>query len=266
MKELEILKKSLSESGKILRNFYGKVNYSLKGRANLLTEADLASQRKAVGIIKAAFPRHEVLAEEEKAGGKAKIKDGADTWIIDPLDGTTNYAHTFPVFCVSIALVKNGSAVLGGIFDPVRDEMFTAARGKGAFLNSKKVKVSKTRKLSASLLATGFAYDRAKKSAFYCAFYSDFLKVSHDIRRSGSASVDMAWLACGRTDGYWEFNLKPWDVAAGKIIVEEAGGKVSDLSGGKWKCPTTWGKETLASNGKIHGEMIGIIRRRLRSD
>ncbi len=259
MKELIVLKTTLRECGAVCRKFLGKVTYSLKGRANLLTKADIASQKKASDIIGSAFPGHTIIAEEMKSFNYKK----ESLWIIDPLDGTTNYAHNFPVFSISIAFLKKGVPLLGGIYDPSRNEMFIGIRGKGSFLNSKKIRVSGTNRLSKSLLVTGFAYDRAEKADFYCGFYSDFLKVSHDIRRTGAASIDMAWLACGRTDGYWEFNLKPWDVAAGKLIVEEGGGKVTDFSGRNWSNLSDWGRETLVTNGKVHAEMLKIIKRKL---
>jgi len=261
MNELETLKKALNSASKILKKYFGKVDYSLKGRADLLTKADIESQKTVIKIIRKNFPSHSIFAEENKK----KEATGEFIWVIDPLDGTTNYAHTFPIAGISIALLKNGKAILGGILDPFRNETFTAVKGKGSYLNDKRIKVSNVAKLSKALLATGFGYDRAQKAEFYCSIYKDFLKVSHDIRRIGAASLDMAWLAAGRTDGYWEFNLSPWDVAAGKIIVEEAGGKVSDFSGKKWGKMENWGKETLATNGKFSKAMIKIIKKRIKN-
>ena len=260
MTELETLKKALNSASKILKKYYGKVNYSLKGRADLLTKADIESQAAVIKIIKKNFPSHSIFAEESKK----KETEGKFIWVIDPLDGTTNYAHTFPIAGISIALLKNGKVILGGILDPFRNETFIGIKGKGAYLNNKKIKVSKVPKLSQALLATGFGYDRAQKAKFYCGIYEDFLKVSHDIRRIGAASIDMAWLAIGRADGYWEFNLNPWDVAAGKIIVEEAGGEVLDFSGKKWGPMENWGKETLATNGKFSKQMLKIIKKRIK--
>ncbi|MCK5357540.1 MAG: inositol monophosphatase [Elusimicrobiales bacterium] len=262
MTELETLKKALNSASKILKKYYGKVNYSLKGRADLLTKADIESQAAVIKIIKKNFPDHSIFAEENKK----KETEGKFIWVIDPLDGTTNYAHTFPIAGISIALLKNGKVILGGILDPFRNETFIGIKGKGAYLNNKKIKVSKVPKLSQALLATGFGYDRAQKAKFYCGIYEDFLKVSHDIRRIGAASIDMAWLAIGRADGYWEFNLSPWDVAAGKIIVEEAGGEVLDFSGKKWGPMENWGKETLATNGKFSKQMLKIIKKRIKEN
>jgi myo-inositol-1(or 4)-monophosphatase len=161
--------------------------------------------------------------------------------------------------------MAGGRVMAGGGFDPFRKEIFLANRGRGAFLNSRRLKVSTTPKLSSALLVTGFPYERAEKAAFYCSFLSKFLRVSHDVRRMGSASLDLAWLACGRTDGYWEFGLKPWDVAAGGLLVEEAGGKVTDFSGRPWKDIGNYGAQTLATNGKTHPEMLRIIRELMRN-
>jgi myo-inositol-1(or 4)-monophosphatase len=271
MRETKILKKALLAGGAVLRGHFGRVTYALKGRANLLTEADLRSQRTVIAIIKKSFPEHAILAEEGplprlrlrgKRGGRLDVND--PLWVIDPLDGTTNYAHTFPVAAVSIGFMAAGRVLAGGVFDPFRNELFLAERGKGAFMNGRRIKVSAAPKLARSLLVTGFPYDRAEKADFYCSFLSKFMRISHDVRRMGSASLDLAWLAAGRTDGYWEFGLKPWDVAAGALIVEEAGGKVTDFSGRPWKKIGDYGARTLATNGRIHAEMLKIIRTELR--
>lgn len=261
MKELKVLNNALLSSGRVLIKYLGKVSYSLKSAGNFLTKADLESQKIIIKLIEKEFPQDSIFAEEKEN----KIIDSDRVWVIDPLDGTTNYVHSYPMFCVSIALVKKGKPVLGGIFDPFRNEMFIGIKGKGAFLNGKKIKVSNNLKLSQSLLVTGFAYDRAKHAEFYLSFYSDFMKISHDIRRSGSAAIDMAWLACGRTDGFWEFKLNPWDVAAGKLIIEEAGGKVTDFKGNEWTNLENYGRETLATNKKIHKEMLSVIKQNLKS-
>ncbi|HAH31775.1 MAG TPA: inositol monophosphatase [Elusimicrobia bacterium] len=260
MKELSVLHKALAEGGKILSAKFGKVGYRLKGRANLLTEADLASQKIVKAVIHAAFPEDAFMAEEDD---KAPDLSASRIWVIDPLDGTTNYAHGFPAAAVSIALLAGGEILVGGVLDPFRREVFTARRGGGAFLNGRRLAVSKVPSLSKALLTTGFAYDRTKKADFYCSFFSDFMKLSHDVRRMGVASLDLAWLAAGRIDGYWEFGLKPWDVAAGKLLVEEAGGRVSDFSGGLWTELAVYGSQTLATNGLVHMEMLGRIKKRL---
>ncbi|MBI4655261.1 MAG: inositol monophosphatase [Elusimicrobia bacterium] len=277
MKEAEILKKAALKGGEILLKYFGKVGYSLKGKANLLTKADLESQRQVIKIIKKHFPLDSFLAEEDrenigeiplnppftKGDGKGDLTSIATErlWIIDPLDGTTNYAHGFPMASVSIGFMSDGKMIAGGIFDPFRKELFRAVKNKGAFLNSRKIKVSKTSRLSEALLVTGFPYDRGNKSKFYCSFYSRFMEMCHDIRRTGAASIDMAYTACGRFDGYWEFGLKPWDVSAGKIILEEAGGKMTDFSGKAHENVRDYGKETLVTNNRIHAEMLAVLRK-----
>ena len=263
MREIKTLEKALLAGGKVLRGFFGRVGYTLKGRADLLTEADLNSQRKVIAAIKKDFPDHGILAEEGPAEPGRRDRKGP-LWVIDPLDGTTNYAHSFPAAAVSIAFMRGGRVRAGGVLDPFRRETFLAARGRGAFVNGRRLKVSAVSGLSRALLVSGFPYDRAEKAEFYCSFFSDFMKLCHDVRRMGSASLDLAWLAAGRTDGYWEFGLKPWDVAAGRLIVEEAGGRVTDFSGKPWKRTDEFGAQTLATNGRIHGAMLSVIRKRLR--
>lgn len=261
MKEQIILADALKTCGGILNHYFRKTDYKLKGKGNLLTQADLASQKAALEIITQAFPEHDYLAEEEsdhRTGSRY-------LWVMDPLDGTTNFAHGLPTACVSIALLKDGSPVLGGVIDPFRNELFMARKGHGATLNGKKIQVTKTAKLKDSLLFTGFPYDRYQRGHFYCEFIEDFLKICHDIRRSGAAALDMSWLAAGRCDGYWEFVLKPWDVAAGRLLVEEAGGKVTDFSGKGWTDINHYGAETLVTNGLIHAEMLRMIKRRIKA-
>ncbi|OGR44275.1 MAG: hypothetical protein A2X35_02280 [Elusimicrobia bacterium GWA2_61_42] len=259
MKELLILKKAALAGGRILAAKFGKVSYRLKGRANLLTEADLAAQKTVIALIRKAFPADGFMAEESPVEATPNKR----FWIIDPLDGTTNYAHGFPAAAVSIGFADNGVIKAGGVYDPFRKELFLAARGRGAFVNGRRLAVTRTPSVSKALLVTGFPYDRAEKADFYCGFFSEFMQLSHDVRRMGSASLDLCWLAAGRTDGYWEFGLKPWDVAAGKLILEEAGGKVTDFAGGPWQELAAMGSQTLASNGRIHAAMLRVIKRRL---
>ncbi len=259
MKELEILKKAALAGGKVLADKFGKVTYRLKGRANLLTEADLASQKAVIGIIHKACPADGIMAEESRLIETPNRR----LWIIDPLDGTTNYAHGFPAAGVSIGFSDNGVIKAGGVYDPFRRELFLAQKGRGACLNGRPLSVSKVPSIQKALLVSGFAYDRAERAEFYCGFFAEFMKLSHDVRRMGSASLDLAWLAAGRTDGYWEFGLKPWDVAAGKLIVEEAGGRVTDFSGKPWAVNPAMGSQTLATNGRIHAPMLRLIRKRL---
>ena len=250
------LERALDTAGKILRRHFGRARVSLKGRANLLTQADLESQRAVLSLIERSFPAHDYLAEE-----KASKRTGAEyTWVLDPLDGTTNYAHGYPAFCVSIGVLRRGEPVLAGVYDPSRDETFLAEAGRGAALNGKPMRVSKTAKLADSLLVTGFAYDRAERSHYYVEYYRDFMTRCHDVRRSGTAALDLAWIAAGRADGFWEFGLSPWDVAAGLLLVREAGGRVTDFSGGAWPSLERFGWQTLATNGRIHAPMLKVIR------
>jgi myo-inositol-1(or 4)-monophosphatase len=254
-----LLDEALETSGRILRRHFGKARVSFKGRADLLTQADLESQEAVLGLIRRRFPEHDYLAEESAA----KRTGAPLCWVIDPLDGTTNYAHGYPASCVSIALLRDGRPVLAGVYDPFRDEAFTAERGRGARLNGKTIGVSATPRVASSLLITGFPYDRAEKSRYYIEFYRDFMTRCHDVRRSGSAALDLAWIAAGRADGFWEHGLSPWDVAAGLLLVSEAGGRVTDFAGKPWTSLDGFGRQTLATNGRVHREMITIIRRHL---
>lgn len=248
------------KAGEIVLRHLGKVGYKLKGRANPVTIADMESQNIITSLIIKNFPNDSVVSEENLN----ILNSTSRLWFIDPLDGTVNFSHSFNHFSVSIAFIYEGEVKVGVIYDPFKKELFWAKKNNGSFLNSKRIFVSKVKKLSDSLLATGFAYDRAQKAEFYCKFYSEFMKISHDIRRCGAASLDMAYVACGRLDGYWEFNLKPWDVAAGKLIVEEAGGLVSDFNGLRFRGDINsimkWGEELLVSNGKLHKQMINVIK------
>lgn len=261
MREVDVALAACEKAGKEIISYLGKVGYTLKGRGNPVTKADMVSQRIITSMILKRFPSDTVISEENYT----KVKKVSRVWLIDPLDGTVNFSHSFRHFSVSIAFVYDGEVVVGVIYDPCKDELFMAEKGKGSWLNGKRIYVSKIKSLSSSLLATGFAYDRAEKAEFYCSFYSEFLKHSHDIRRCGAASLDMAYVASGRIDGYWEFNLKPWDVAAGRIIVEEAGGKVSDFTGKVWGSDfdsiMKWGLQTLATNSKIHSQMLRLIEK-----
>ncbi|MDD5434175.1 MAG: inositol monophosphatase family protein, partial [Nitrospira sp.] len=182
-------------------------------------------------------------------------------WIIDPLDGTTNFAHSLPIFAVSIGLEVNGNMVMGVVHDPVREECFTAMDGCGAYLNGKSIHVSDAATLDKSLLATGFPYDRRINPDEYLLYFREFLKTAQEIRRPGAATIDICYVASGRFDGFWEPKLQPWDIAAAAVIVKEAGGKLSDYKGGEF---SIYGKETVASNGKIHEEMIEVLRKGIR--
>ena len=247
---------ALRRAGAVLSARFGKVGYKQKRRADLVTAADLESQRVILDAIMRAHPGDDFKAEEDEV----KLTGAEHVWVIDPLDGTTNYAHGYPVSCVSIGLLRRGAPLLGGVFDPFRDELFFAEKGKGAFLNGRRLRVSAVPRVADSLLITGFAYDRAERADFYLRRFKAFMTRCHDVRRSGSAALDLAWVAAGRADGFWEYELNPWDVAAGRLLIEEAGGTVTDLDGRPWTDWTTMGRRTLASNGRVHAEMRRILR------
>lgn len=256
-REFEVLQQCLKTAGALARQHLGKVNYRLKGRANLVTQADIACQQAILQLIKKNFPQHDFLAEENGL----KSTGSAWRWVIDPIDGTTNFAHTMPHFSISVALAYKNEIMLGGVYDVCSDEMFLARKGKGATLNGKKIHVSSVSKIENALLVTGFPYVREKRMDELLLRFRNFILACHDIRRLGSAALDMCWVASGRFDGYWEDALNPWDISAGKLIVEEAGGKVTDFSGKPWKDLCTFGMQTLVSNSKIHRQMCAIIKR-----
>jgi myo-inositol-1(or 4)-monophosphatase len=241
------------KAGEILRKRSKHQNrISFKGRVNLVTDADLASEKFITRAIGKQSPDHSILAEEEAS----QEKQSDYRWIVDPLDGTTNFAHDFPFYCVSIALEYEGEIVSGVVYDPIRDEMFHAYLGGGSYLNRKKNVVSTQTKLQKSLLATGFPYDIGSSRENNLKQFGKFARIAQGVRRPGSAALDICYLACGRIDGFWELKLHPWDTAAGKIIVEEAGGMVTDFTGQKY---SIYDKYILATNGKIHGRMKKIL-------
>ncbi|HDL02579.1 MAG TPA: inositol monophosphatase [candidate division Zixibacteria bacterium] len=224
----------------------------LKGRVDLVTDADLASEKYIVGEITKKFPNHSILAEEEAA----RDNHSDYRWVIDPLDGTTNFAHDFPFYCVSIGIEYRGDIIAGVVYDPERDELFHAFKGGGAYQNRKKINVSAESNLERALLATGFPYDIGNSREDNLKYFRRFAKKARGIRRAGSAALDLCYLACGRFDGFWELKLHPWDTAAGKIIIEEAGGVVTDFDGKKY---SIYGKYILAGNPKIHRRMKKIL-------
>lgn len=252
---LSVAREAALRGGALLRENIGRTReISYKGEINLVTEMDRRSERAVVEVLRAAFPDHGVLAEEETSiEGKTSYR-----WVIDPLDGTTNYAHGYPNFAVSIALERSDEVIAGVVYDPLRDELFSAEKGSGAALNGRPIRVSAADSLIRSLLATGFPYDRATSGKNNLNYFRELLMASQEVRRSGSASLDLCSVACGRLDGYWELKLHPWDVAAGSLIVREAGGRVSDFSGTRFSIHD---KEILASNGRIHDLMIAVIER-----
>ena len=238
----------------LLEKFDRGIAIHKKGEINLVTEADLASEALIIERINSHFPKHAVLAEES---GEAIVK-GSDTtwkWIIDPLDGTTNYAHGYPCWCVTIALEHEGEVVVGVTYDATRNELFAAERGRGASLNNKPIRVSQTEKLGDALLVTGFPYDIKHRPAF-AKHLTEMLLSSRGVRRDGSAAIDLAYVACGRFDGFWEEGLNPWDVAAGVLLIEEAGGQVSYYNGSKH---SIYKPPIAATNGLIHSQMLEIL-------
>ena len=238
------------EAGALLLRYFARdIRIEYKGEVDLVTEADRQSEKLIVERLRQRWPEYGIVAEE----GTRSEMQAEYRWYVDPLDGTTNFAHGYPVFCVSIALVhKDEQLELGVLYDPTRDEMYSAARGQGATLNGRPMRVSSTPRLLESLLGTGFpSHKRHKNPNIH--FYHQLTLRSHGLRRAGSAALDLACVACGRYDGYWEFNLNPWDTAAGALLVQEAGGRVTRMDGAPFRLDS---REVLASNGLIHDELI----------
>ncbi|MCK5057894.1 MAG: inositol monophosphatase [Candidatus Aminicenantes bacterium] len=247
--------RAASTAGKYLKEtFAQKPKIEYKGKIDLVTERDRMSQEMIYKIIKEEFPNHSVMGEEN-----LNIeKDEELLWLIDPLDGTTNYAHSLPVFSVSIAFLEKGQTKVGVVYQPMLEEMFQAVEGTGAFLNNKKIKVSEETDLRKSLLATGFPYDLRESPVNNLDNFSKFAHEARAIRRCGSAAIDLSYAAAGRFDGFWELKLSPWDTAAALLFVKEAGGKITDFSGNPFN---PFMKECLASNAHIHDRMLAILNR-----
>jgi myo-inositol-1(or 4)-monophosphatase len=245
------------EAGQVLLEKFGrKIQITKKGDINLVTEADLASERLIVERIRSYYPRHTILAEE--SGETVAVIEGENAWkwIIDPLDGTTNYAHGYPCFCVTIALEHHGEIVIGVTYDPTRDELFAAEKGQGASLNGRQIRVSEAERLGDALIVTGFPYNFAEKEDFG-QHLNEFLLKARGVRRDGSAAIDMAYVACGRFDGFWEEGLNPWDVAAGLLLINEAGGRVSYYDDSPF---SIYAPPICASNGLIHEQMLEVLK------
>jgi myo-inositol-1(or 4)-monophosphatase len=244
------------KAGVVLLDYHRRLEslqIEAKGSFDYVTEADLAAQEAIVNLIRRRHPDHDILAEEDKGTPSRNLH----RWVVDPLDGTTNFIHGFPVFAVSVALEYRGSVVLGAVYDPCREELFFAQEGRGASLNGKSIQVSSRRAQNEALVATAFPWrERALLSRYLEAFIRVFPKVS-DIRRGGSAALDLAYVACGRCEGFWEVGLSPWDIAAGHLLVKEAGGHITDFSGGE---NHIWVGDVIAGNPYIHGFLLGIIR------
>lgn len=242
------------EAGRILNQHFGKISrITKKGEIDLVTEADTAAEEAIIAEIKKNYPGHTIQAEE------SGLHQGSDEgrWIIDPLDGTTNFAHRLGFFCVSIAFAHGDALLAGIVLNPVSGELFTASKNGGAFLNNSPIRVTATSEMQESLMATGFPYDIRRKTEEVLTRLQRFLMTTQGIRRLGSAALDLCHVACGRMDGFWEEGLKPWDMAAGALIVQEAGGRVTDFQDRPYDLGQT---DIVASNGLIHPEMITLLK------
>jgi myo-inositol-1(or 4)-monophosphatase len=224
-----------------------------KNPINLVTDADRAAEQCVIDLLKTRFPDHHFLAEE-----RGRDDDGSSPyrWIIDPLDGTTNFAHGYPTYCVSVGLEYEGRCIMGVVFDPSRNELFTAIEHRGAYLNGRPIHVSNTKSLDSSLLVTGFAYDIRETKRNNLDHFAKFALKAQGLRRTGSAALDLCYVAAGRFDGFWEVRLSPWDMAAGSVIAREAGGRLTDFSGNNL---SIYGQELVASNGRIHEAMLAVL-------
>jgi myo-inositol-1(or 4)-monophosphatase len=252
-KELGVAGQAASESGMILNDLFGKITkIGKKGEIDLVTEADLLSENIIVEIIGRNFPQDNILTEESGELGRNSER----LWIVDPLDGTTNFAHSFPFFAVSIALQVDNEIVLGVVYNPLMDEYFEAVKGEGAFLNKTPIKVSQAKDLKESLVATGFPYSVYKEPGSIIELLKRMIVLVQGVRRPGSASIDLCYVASGRLDGFWEEGLQPWDTAAGSLIVMEAGGMVSNYEGEKY---SPFQKSIVAANPYIHQKMLVVL-------
>ncbi|MGD0946100.1 MAG: inositol monophosphatase family protein [Candidatus Binatia bacterium] len=252
----------VAEAGERLRAAWGEAKIvEHKGVVDIVTETDREIEALLTAELRRAFPDHLIVAEEASAGcALQRPPDERYVWYLDPLDGTINFAHGYPQFAVSLALARGRELLLGIVHDPVRRETFCARRGLGATLNDAPIRVSATDDIEQALIGTGFPYDRREHLDFYLRFLTDFMVRAQGVRRSGSAALDLSYVACGRLDGFWEWKLKPWDTAAGALLVEEAGGSISDFRGGPFDL---FGQQTLASNGRLHRLMADTLAARL---
>ncbi|MDY6973861.1 MAG: inositol monophosphatase family protein [Thermodesulfobacteriota bacterium] len=254
-KELDVAGHAARAAGRILVPIFGQVNHVIKkGVIDLVTEADLQAEQTIVKIISDAFPQDDILSEEAGDGGKVSDR----TWLVDPLDGTTNFVHGFPFFATSIALEIEEEIVLGVVYNPYMDEYFEALKGAGAYLNNIPIQVSKTQDVGESLLATGFPYDIRERSLRIMEVFRKMLIMVQGVRRPGSAAIDLCYVAAGRLDGFWEEGLNPWDTAAAVVIVKEAGGKLTTFDGGYY---TPYQKSIVAANPFIHDAMMSVLNR-----
>jgi len=244
------------EAGGILIQKLGAARITNKGDIDLVTEADIASEELIIEKIRSHYPQHGILAEESGEAVMVGTQRSEWKWIIDPLDGTTNYAHGYPCFCVSIGLERAGEMELGVIFDPMRNEMFAAERGQGATLNERRIRVSSVEDLNSAMLCTGFPYNVRERPDFAREF-ANFTLRAQAVRRDGSAAIDLAYVACGRFDGFWEDGLNAWDMAAGVLLIKEAGGRVTNFQD---EALSIYTKKIVASNGLVHPSMLEVLR------
>jgi myo-inositol-1(or 4)-monophosphatase len=252
---LKTAERAARAAGRIHKKYYGRVlniQYKGKNSLNLVTQVDRLAEKKVLSILKKKFPGHDLLGEES-----GRLSDHSRyTWVVDPLDGTTNFAHSYPFFCVSIALLFNGKPIVGVIYDALRGECFTAEKGRGAFLNGRRMKVSRIGALEKSLVCTGFAY-AVRETHYNLDNFKNFVMTTQGVRRDGSAAMNLAYVAAGRFEGFWERGIEAWDMAAGVLLVREAGGRVTDITGGPYDLQA---KNALASNGKLHEKMLRILK------
>lgn len=254
--ELNTAKEAARKASEVITHFQQEHNFeiSFKGKNDLVTDADIAAEEAILKVITNAFPNDQIMAEESAS---EQVLPKARTWIIDPIDGTTNFAHGFPVFCVSIALWERQEAKVGLVLEVSADECFTAVRGKGAFLNGQKIEVSKIAQAKDSLIGTGFPYNDLSLVKNYLRFFKWLMHRTQGVRRPGSAAYDLCCVACGRYDGFYEYALSPWDIAAGSLIAEEAGGIVTDWQGGdNW----LFGERIIAGNTDIYSFLLKAIQ------
>jgi myo-inositol-1(or 4)-monophosphatase len=254
---LETAIDAVRRAGEIQMSRFGSsLKIDRKGTIDLVSEVDLAVEAAVRSLIAERFPNHQVLAEEEglgKDGGRAAAQY---RWVFDPLDGTTNFVHGLPIFCSSLALERDGVALVGAVLDPTRGEIFTATRGGGAFLNGSPIGVSSAGDLIDAMLCTGFPYDVHERVQEIVGLFGRFVGRARAVRRLGSAAIDLCYVAAGRLDGFWERGLQPWDIAAGALMVQEAGGRVTGFDGAPF---TSRGGEVIASNGRLHTAMVEIV-------
>ncbi|MCI0422827.1 MAG: inositol monophosphatase [Acidobacteria bacterium] len=252
---LEVAVEAAKLGGEVLKQSYGQVKkIEYKGEINIVTNVDKRSEILIVELLNSRFPTHSILAEE----GTDMAKSSEYKWVIDPLDGTTNYAHDYPIFCVSVGLERNGEMIAGAVYQPIFEELFVAEKGGGAYLNGRKIQVSRVDNLKQALVSTGFPYDVLENAGQAMKDFSCFVDSAQAVRRDGSAALDLCYVAMGRFDGFWEPRLKPWDTAAGVLVVTEGGGRVTDFHNGLY---SIYKDQVVASNGLLHEQMCQVLQR-----